>query len=209
MVVVMPFPRATFFGDPEAPESLLQFYDVPGDCGNLVKRGTYHFGNYTGPNTTDGVGRKIFTHEHRIWRDKVYVTAQSAGDPGPPLSVIYAGNRDNPILITTWDLSDEGGGQPNIGIHDMDLSPDGTRAYVNVLAPRPGGGTNGGLMILDTSEVANWLPWNPPAISGSATSCLAAWATGNSHTTVYFKSTAGSTSFQRRRRLPGGLWPDR
>ena len=189
MVIVMPFPRATFFGDPEAAESQLQFYDVPGDCGNLVRRGTYHFGNYTGPNTTDGVGRKIFTHEHRIWRDKVYVTTQSANDPGPPLSVIYAGNRDNPLLITTWDLSDEGGGQPNMGVHDMDLSPDGSRAYVNASAPRPGGGTNGGLLILDTSEVANWQPGMPPPQIKRISDHLV-WtppAPGSTHTTIYFK----------------------
>jgi hypothetical protein len=189
MVVVMPFPRATFFGDPEAAESLLQFYDVPQDCGQLVKRGTYHFGVYTGPNTTDRPGAKIFTHEHRIWRDFVYVTSQSANDPGPPISVIYAGNRDNPILIATWDLSDEGGGMPNAGVHDLDISPDGTRLYLNMSSARPGGGTNGGLAILDTTEVANWRPGMPAPVIRRISDHLV-WtppATGNTHTTIYFK----------------------
>jgi hypothetical protein len=152
MVVVMPFPRASIFGDPAAPASLLQIYDVPSDCTNLIKRGTYNFGQWD--------GRTVVTHEHRIWRDKIYVVSQSANDPGPALQVITASDRDNPALLTTWDLSDEPG-MSQSGIHDLDVSPDGTRAYVNIRAQRPLGGNGGGLAILDTTEVANWQPGMP------------------------------------------------
>lgn len=152
MVVVMPFPRASIFGDPAAPASLLQIYDVPADCTRLVKRGTYSFGNFQ--------GQKVITHEHRIWKEKIYVTVSGAGDPGPALQVVHAGDRDNPTFLASWDLGDETG-MPQSGIHDLDVSPDGTRAYVNISFPRPGVGTNGGLAILDTTEVANWRPGMP------------------------------------------------
>src|SRR5439155_16987309 len=80
-------------------------------------------------------------------------------------------------------------GQPNVGVHDVDISPDGTRLYMNVLAPRPGGGTNGGLIILDTTEVANWQP-GMPAPQLKRISDFLIWqppAPGNSHTSIYFE----------------------
>jgi LVIVD repeat-containing protein len=154
MVVVMPFPSATPpgfpFSAPESDASLLQIYDVPGDCTNLVRRGTYNFGKEN--------GETIHTHEHLIWRDKIYVTVTSAPAPGPAISVVDASNRDNPVLLTTWDLSDEPG-MPESAVHDLDVSPDGTRAYVNII--RTAQSADGGLAILDTSEVANWRPGMP------------------------------------------------
>ena len=172
MVVVMPWPSNNIFGDPPAAASLLQIYDVPGHCTDLVRRGTYNFGKEN--------GQTIVTHEHRIWRDKIYATVDSFG-AGPSLTVVDASNRDNPVLLTTWDLSDEPG-MPDSNIHDMDISADGTRLYVNIRTARPAGGTNGGLTILDTSQVAQWQPgmqrptisrvghivyWSPP-VPGSS-----------------------------------------
>ena len=169
MVVVMTFPTNTIFGDVPATASLFSIYDVPGDCGNLVKRGTYDFGKVNGVT--------IVTHEHRIWRDKIYATAGQLAT----MAVVDASNRDNPVLLTTWDLSDEPG-MARSSMHDLDVSPDGTRAYINIRTPRPGGGVDGGLAILDTSEVANWQPgmprptirrisrivyWAPPVPGGS------------------------------------------
>jgi hypothetical protein len=187
MVVVMPFPRATFFGDAEAKESILELYDAPkGDCRALVKRGVYRFGD---AKTHDGVGKKVFTHEHRIWKDIIYVTAQSANDPGPPLYVIDATDRDNPKLIATWDLSDETG-QPIAGIHDMDISPDGKRVYGNIRVGGGGLNSTGGLVVLDTSEVANWKP-GMAAPKIKRVSDLLLWnqpLSGQSHTTQFFKN---------------------
>ena len=169
MVVVMTFPTNTIFGDVPATASLFSIYDVPGYCGNLVKRGTYNFGTAN--------GQTIVTHEHRIWRDKIYATAGVLAT----IAVVDASNRDNPVLLTTWDLSDEPG-MARSSMHDLDVSPDGTRAYINIRTPRPGGGVDGGLAILDTSEVANWQPgmprptirrisrivyWAPPVPGGS------------------------------------------
>jgi hypothetical protein len=153
MVVVMPFPRASIFGDPAADASLLEIYDVPSDdCTDLVKRGTYNFGKED--------GQTIVTHEHRIWRDKIYATVSGNTQPGPTLTVVNAGDKDNPELLTTWDLSDELGMQAS-GAHDLDVSPDGTRAYVNIVHVGPDGTREDGLVILDTSEVAAWEPGMP------------------------------------------------
>jgi hypothetical protein len=148
MVVVMTFPTNTIFGDVPATASLFSIYDVPGDCTNLVRRGTYNFGKVNGVT--------IVTHEHRIWRDKIYATAGELAT----MAVVDASNRDNPVLLTTWDLSDEPG-MARSSMHDLDVSPDGTRAYINIRTPRPGGGVDGGLAILDTSEVAKWQPGMP------------------------------------------------
>jgi hypothetical protein len=154
MVVVMPFPANTIFGDPAAAASLLEIYDVPGHCASLVRRGTYNFGKEN--------GRTIVTHEHRIWRDKIYATVTSATQPGPSLTIVDASNRDDPVRLTTWDLSDESG-MPKSAVHDMDISSDGTRAYVNINVARADAfaGAESGLAILDTSEVANWRPGMP------------------------------------------------
>jgi hypothetical protein len=182
MVVVMPFPRASIFGDPASDASLLQIYGVPSDdCTNLIKRGEYNFGS-------DENGETIITHEHEIWQDKIYATVNGNTQPGPALSVVYAGDKDNPELLTTWDLSDEPG-MPESGVHDLDVSPDGTRAYVNIHTDLPGPGNFSGLAILDTSEVANWQPGMPqPTIR--LLSRLLFWTPpvpGNSHSAQYMK----------------------
>ena len=182
MVVVMPFPRASIFGDPAADASLLQIYDVPAeDCTDLDKRGTYNFG------TEDG--QTIVTHEHRIWRDKIYATVSGDTQPGPSITVVDAADKDNPELLTTWDLSDEAG-MPASGVHDLDISPDGTRAYLNIRTARPDGeGRDQGLVILDTSEVANWEPGMPrPTIN--RISKILYWSPpvpGGSHSAQYMK----------------------
>jgi hypothetical protein len=187
MVVVMPFPRATLFGDPAAPESLLQIYDTPpSNCQRLVKRGTYHFGLAT---SHDGVGQKVITHEHRIWKSIIYATTNNPEDPGPSLFVVDASTRDNPTLIATWDLADEQGGLMS-GLHDIDISPDGTRVYGNVHVEGGHANSMGGLVILDTSEVANWKPGMPnPTIRRVGDFLL--WTpplTGISHTAQYFEN---------------------
>jgi hypothetical protein len=140
MLVVMPFSSSTIFGDPPGPTEL-QIYDVPGDCRNPVRVGTFRF--------------DYVTHEHFIWRHIVYATQNSATRPGnpPAISVIDASDKANPREITRWDLSDEPG-MPHTAVHDLDISPDGRRAYVNLRTQDPPAGIGQGLMVLDTSEIA-------------------------------------------------------
>lgn len=142
MVVVMPFSATTPFGDPPGPTQF-QIYDVPGDCRHPRRAGTFDFG-------------AIVTHEHRIWRDKIYAIITSGAPGVPTLMVVDASDKDNPFLITTWDLRDEPG-MPESSAHDMDISPDGTRIYLNIRVP----GVANGLAILDSSEVASWRPGMP------------------------------------------------
>ena len=183
VVIVMTFPTTTYFGDPPAPNSLLKIYEPVGDCTNLVLRGTYDYGKEA--------GQTIVTHEHLIWRDKVYATVTSPTAPGPSLSVVDISDKASPALITTWDLSDEAG-MPASAIHDLHVSPDGTRAYVNLWTPRLGVGNGGaevGLAILDTSEVAAWKSGMPrPTIR--RISRIIYWGPpmpGNSHSTQLVK----------------------
>jgi hypothetical protein len=144
MMVVMPFSSSTIFGDPPGPTQL-QIYDVPGDCRFPVRVGTYEF--------------DYVTHEHRIWRHIIYATQNSPSravspEKPPALSVIDATDKSNPVLLTTWNLSDEPG-MPRAAIHDLDISPDGRRAYINLRSQDPPDGIGQGVMILDTSEIAD------------------------------------------------------
>jgi hypothetical protein len=165
MIVVMPFRANTPFGDPPGPTQL-QIYDVPGHCRNPIRAGTYDFGS-------------VVTHEHRIWRHIVYATVNGATAPGDTLYVIDASNKHSPRLLTTWDLSQEPGMRES-GAHDLDVSPDGTRLYLNIQT-RDGAGTDvRGLAILDSSEVAAGHPaptlrrvspifaWRPPESFGGS-----------------------------------------
>lgn len=157
MVVVMPFTSSITsvagFHNPATPSvSRFVIYDVPeGDCTNLQKKGTYFFDDPLLPET-------IVPHEHRIWRHIIYAIVTDGGIGIPTLIVVDASDKDNPVLLTTWDLSDEPG-MPESAGHDMDISPDGMRAYVNLRVFTPGGSRRG-LMILDTSEIAMGVP-NP------------------------------------------------
>jgi len=152
MMAVMPWSDYTAFGDLPGP-NLLQLYQVPqGDCGHPVLVGTYDFGT-------------IIPHEFQIWRDKIYVT-NFGGSPGPSIMVIDVQDMAHPRLLTTWDLSDEPG-MPKSIAHDLSilgeddaLAGDGTRIYVNVQLSQaisfpP---TRNGMVILDTSEVAQGKP---------------------------------------------------
>jgi hypothetical protein len=178
LVIVMTFPTNTIFGDTPAPSSMLHIYEPSSDCTDLVLRGTYDFGTEN--------GETIITHEHRIWRDKIYVGKSGfrPGDPGPAIQVVDASDPANPALLTTWELSDEPGMEGvESDSHDLDVSPDGTRAYINIRTlTRPDGTREGGLAVLDTSEVAAWEPgmprptirllsrvlyWHPPLPGGS------------------------------------------
>ncbi len=165
LVVVMPFSRATPYGDPPGP-SQLQIYDASEDCRNPVRVGTYDF--------NDGeVPGDIVTHEHRITEDgnTIYATVSGPGRPGDALSAIDVTDPANPTLIATWDLSQEPS-MPESGIHDLDVSEDGTRGYANARW-MVDNVRHQGLTILDLSEVKERRPdaqirrissfnWGPP-----------------------------------------------
>ncbi len=167
MVVVMPFSVTSPYGDPPGP-SLLKIYDASEDCRNPVLVGTYDF--------NDGeVPGNIVTHEHRISADgkTIYATALASdrSDPVDALMAIDVTDPANPTLITTWDLSQEPG-MPNSGMHDLDLSADGTRGYTNTYWTVDNV-RHQGLSILDLSEVQERRPdpeirrissfnWGPP-----------------------------------------------
>jgi len=174
-VVVMTWPTNTYFGDPPAANSVLWIYDVGRDCTNLTLRSKYDFG-------TEG-GRPIITHEHALWRDKIYVTMDVQGGAGPPLSVIDVSDRDRPMLIAEYRLPDQAGGRPAV-FHDLELSTDGTRAYLSQREP-----PFQGMSILDTSQVAAWKRGMPlPTIT--RVSPVVYWSPpmpGASHSTMQFK----------------------
>ena len=171
LVIVMPFShRATPYGDPPGP-SLLQIYDASDDCLNPILVGTYDF--------NDGeVPGNIVTHEHRISDDgkTIYATALASdrSDPVDALMAIDVTDPSQPNLIATWDLSHEPG-MPNSGMHDLDLSSDGNRAYTNTYW-HIDNVRHQGLSILDLSEVQgrqsdpeirriSSFNWGPPALS--------------------------------------------
>ena len=52
-------------------------------------------------------GQTIVTHEHAIWRDKIYVTVDVPGGPGPAISVVDVSDRTKPTLLTVYRLPDE------------------------------------------------------------------------------------------------------
>ena len=173
-----------------AANSLLRVYTVPADCTKPVLAGTYNFGNDN--------GQVITIHEHKVWHDKIFVGVllkfatptfdPNTGEailtgpaPGPSLTVVDASDPTKPTLLTTWDMSDEPG-QLKSGIHNLSISADGTRAYVAGYQLTPDGHGMSGLVILDTSEVANWKPGNPRPTIRRVSPFLAWHFPGASHT---------------------------
>jgi len=173
-----------------AANSLLRVYTVPADCTKPTLAGTYNFGNDN--------GQVITIHEHKVWHDKIFVSVLlkfatptfdpntgvaifTGPAPGPALTVVDASNPSNPTLLTTWDMSDEPG-QLKSGMHNLSISADGTRAYLAAYQLTPDGNGKAGLVILDTSEVANWKPGNPRPTIRRVSPFLAWSLPGASHT---------------------------
>lgn len=181
MVVVMPFSSELpdewldEFGDISPGPTLFQIYQASeDDCRELEQVGTYDFGD-------------VVTHEHRISEDGNTVWAAVNSGEHDALHAVDVSDMANPELVTTWDLEDD----PEIeieeessGIHDLEVSQDGTRAYLNLDYVQDGT-EFGGLTIVDTTEVAerqsdpeitristvNWTP--PEGFGGSHSAQLA------------------------------------
>jgi hypothetical protein len=130
----------------------VEVYDVSQDCTRPVFKGRYD------------AGAPIF-HGLRISDDGMTVYASDtfgATGAGQILHVLDISDLTNPRLIVSWDPQEE---TPpgRYGIHDLDVSPDGTRAYLGTGPPSALPGVFGfgspsrfegpSLVVLDTSDV--------------------------------------------------------
>jgi hypothetical protein len=128
----------------------IEIYDVTKDCRKPVFKGRYD------------AGEPAF-HGLRISRDgKTVYASDNFGTSGEMLYVIDVSNLAHPKLITAWNPQDET--PPEIyTIHDLDLSADGTRAYIGASPPSAaqgalfGGGPSSNeeptTVILDTTDI--------------------------------------------------------
>jgi hypothetical protein len=96
----------------------IEIYDVSEDCRHPVLKATYD----SGKNTFHGL---------KISDDGTTIYATDGigqGTASKPLHIIDVTDMSNPRLVKTWGPGDEGG-EFHL-IHDLDLSVDGTRAYL-------------------------------------------------------------------------------
>jgi hypothetical protein len=136
----------------------IEIYDVSSDCRNPVFKGRYDAGSAT-------------YHGQKVSDDGMTVYASDTfSQPGRPvLDVIDVSDMTQPKLLKRWDPMEE---TPPVrhAIHDLDLSSDGTRAYLGAVAPGSWIGTivagppstRGGpsMVTLDTTDIQERRP-NP------------------------------------------------
>ena len=143
-------------GDPFGAR-FIEIYDVSDDCRAPVFKGRYDAGRpiFHGLKVADD-GRTIYAAE---WPGLI--------GAGRVLTVIDISDPAHPSLITSWDPAQEH--RPRrYGIHDLALSPDGTRAYLGAVAPSSIPGVFGvgspskvegpSMVILDTTDVQQRRP---------------------------------------------------
>jgi hypothetical protein len=135
----------------------IEIYDISRDCRDPQLKARYD------------AGEGVF-HGLRISDDgnTIYATdGIGFGSPEAPLHVIDVTHMSKPRLITKWGP----GQQPFFIIHDLDVSPDGTRAYLGttpVQTSIPGLGitavdenvTGPTMAVLDTTDIRDRRP-NP------------------------------------------------
>lgn len=124
----------------------IEIYDVSQDCTNPVFKARYDTG---GPRYH---GQRISADGNTIYASNV------AGFDPKPLDVIDVSDMTKPRLIAQWGPGDE---SPKPGfdtIHDLDLSPDGTRAYLGAAAFHSGPAAGASMAILDTTEIRDRRP---------------------------------------------------
>ena len=142
----------------------VEIYDVSRDCRNPVFKGRYDAGFY-------------LLHGLRISDDgrTVYATdftgiANALG--GQAMHVLDVTDMTNPRLLMKWDPTQERPAQA-FGIHDLELSRDGTRAYLGAVHPSGGVGellggrpSNRGptMVVLDTTDIQKRRPNPDPEI---------------------------------------------
>jgi hypothetical protein len=136
----------------------IEVYDVSGDCRNPVFKGRYD------------AGTAIY-HGQKVSDDgmTVYATDTFSQSGRPVLEIIDVSDMTQPKLLTRWDPTEE---SPPVrhAIHDLELSPDGTRAYLGAVTPISNLGTivagppsnRGGpsMVTLDTTDIQERRP-NP------------------------------------------------
>jgi len=147
LLVVLSYRLDPFAAAPNA----LELYDIT-DCRAPTLLGRLDFGDAR-------------PHEFFLWRDpapgrrgRVLAFVAMWGD-APNLRVVDLANPAAPTVIATWDAGEALGLASRL--HSVTVSPDGRRAYL--------ADWDGGLMVLDTSEVAEGVgdpglvPLTPPA----------------------------------------------
>lgn len=124
----------------------------------------------TYPVTTTVTGMRS-PHEFYVWHDVTRTLVFLAAPPGPPsFEVIDVTNPRMPTRIASWDPRDAGL-MPRLGgddiLHSVDISEDGTRAYLSH--------QQSGLLVADISGLpevslmtppAAAFPWDPPTSMG-------------------------------------------
>jgi hypothetical protein len=136
----------------------IDIYDVSKDCHNPVFKGRYD------------AGVPIF-HGLRVSDDgrTIYATDFTGGFIGQEMHIVDATDMSRPRLIKRWDPGQEVPAD-RYGIHDLEVSPDGNRAYLGAVSPSStlgaivagppsnlGGPT---MVVLDTSDIQERKP-NP------------------------------------------------
>lgn len=137
----------------------IEIYDVSKDCRKPEFRGRFD------------AGMPLY-HGMRISDDgmTVYASEFTGGlGYGQVLHAIDVSDMTNPRLLKRWDPIEEPG-QPHYGIHDLEVSADGTRAYLGAVSPSSTQGalveggpsnTDGPSMVtLDTTDIQQRKP-NP------------------------------------------------
>ena len=130
----------------------IEVYDVSRDCRNPVFKGRFN------------AGQPLY-HGMRISDDgmTVYASDYTGGlGYGQVLHAIDVSDMANPRLIKRWD-PDEEGAPVHFGIHDLEVSADGTRAYLGAVTPSstqgaliqgPPSNTDGpSMVVLDTTDI--------------------------------------------------------
>lgn len=136
----------------------IEIYDASQDCRNPQFKGRFDAG---GPRY----------HGQRISRDGMTVYASDAFDisGGPVLDVIDVSDMTQPKLLKRWDPGEETPPDRH-GIHDLDLSADGKRAYLGaapasatigtIVAGPPSNQGQPSMVTLDTTDIQERKP-NP------------------------------------------------
>jgi hypothetical protein len=130
----------------------IDIYDVSKDCRNPIYKGRYD------------AGHPIF-HGQRISADgkTVYATdyTGAAVASGGVMHIVDVSDMSHPKLIMRWDPTHEIPPH-NYGIHDLDVSPDGKRAYLGAVDPSatqgaliagPPSNTGPTMVVIDTSDI--------------------------------------------------------
>ena len=138
-------------------------YDVSQDCRNPVFKGRYDAGKplFHGMVVSDD-GRTVYATD--------FTGAGNATQE--VMHVIDVSDMSNPTLLTKWDPTMENPAEI-YGIHDLEISADGNRAYLGAVPPSaaqgalvagPPSNTGPSMVVLDTSDIQARRPNPDPEV---------------------------------------------